>query len=456
MIYFGCGIVNEEDEQMLKRKILSELKTWKNSENKKCIVIRGPRQVGKTYIARCLGEEYESFIEINFYESPELKNIFTGNLDVNTMLLNMSALISGIKMIPGRTLILLDEIQECPEAVTSLKFWSADSRYDVIATGSSLGMEYKNGISYPVGSVETKVMYSLDFEEFLWANSIEDSVIKYLRSCFANREAVSYAIHERMMQLLREYMTVGGMPAIVSEYVSNRNLNAVDRLQRQIYSDYISDIAHYAPPEIKIKAEKCYRSIADQLSKENHKFQYKTVEEKGSAQKFESSVDWLLASYLAVPVYNISNVDFPMEAYREEGNFRIYPTDIGLLMASYPFVLKGALREDNSIESPASNIMIRTAKGGLYEALAADMLVKRGYTNLFFLKDAKSTREIEFLITNADGIVPVEIKAGRSKANSLGKLLENELIPYGYKLASQNVGVSGKRITLPLYMLMFL
>ena len=441
---------------MLKRKILSELEAWKNSENKKCIMIRGPRQVGKTYIVRCLGKEYESFIEINFYESPELKNIFAGNLDVNTMLLNMSALISGIELIPGKTLILLDEIQECPEAVTSLKFWYSDNRFDVIATGSSLGIEYKNSISYPVGSVETKVMYSLDFEEFLWANNVEENVIEYIRNCFTNREAVSYAIHEHMMRLLREYMTVGGMPAIVSEYILNNNMSEVDRLQRQIYSDYMNDIAHYAPPEVKIKAEKCYRSIANQLSKENHKFQYKTVEEKGSAQRFESSIDWLTSSYLAAAVYNISTVDFPIEAYREEDNFRIYPTDIGLLMASYPFVLKAALRNDNTMETPAQNIMIRTAKGGLYEALAADMLIKRGYENLFFLKDAKSTREIEFFITNDDGIIPVEIKAGRSKANSLGRLLENELIPYGYKLASQNVGVNGKRITLPLYMLMFL
>lgn len=441
---------------MLKRKILSELEAWKNSGRKKCIVIRGPRQVGKTYIARCLGEEYESFIEINFYERPELKNIFSGNLDVDTLILNMSALLSGIKPIPCKTLILLDEIQECPEAMTSLKFWAADGRYDVIATGSSLGIEYKTGTSYPVGSVETRVLYSLDFEEFLWANGIEENVIAYIHDCFTARQPVSYAIHERMMKLLREYMTVGGMPEIVSEYVTNHNMNEVDRLQRQIYNDYINDIAHYAPPEIKIKAEKCYRSIPDQLSKENHKFQYKIVEEKGSAQKFESSIDWLTVSYLAAAVHNISAVDFPIEAYKEEDNFRIYPTDIGLLMAAYPFVLKSALREDNDIETPASNLIIRTAKGGLYEALAADMLIKRGYSSLFFLKDAKSTREIEFFITNSDGIIPVEIKAGRSKANSLGKLLESELIPYGYKLASQNVGTSGKRITLPLYMLMFL
>ena len=441
---------------MLKRKILDELEAWKKQEKKKCLVIRGPRQVGKTTAVRCFGNEYESFVEINFYERPDLKSIFAGNLDVNTLLLNMSALLSGVKLIPGKTLILLDEIQECPEAMTSLKFWTADARFDVIATGSSLGMEYKIGTSYPVGSVETRLMYSLDFEEFLWASGIGDEVIEYLRSCFAKREPVSYAIHERTMQLLHEYMTVGGMPEIVLAYVTNHDINEVDRLQRQIYNDYINDIAHYAPPEIKIKAEKCYRSIPDQLSKENHKFQYKVVEEKGSAQKFGSSVDWLTASYLAAAVYNLSAVDFPIEAYKQEDHFRLYPTDPGLLMAAYPFLLKGALREDTELESPAANIVIRTAKGGLYEALAADLLVKRGYSRLFFLKDAKSTREVEFFITNSDGIIPVEIKAGRSKANSLGKLLESDLIPYGYKLSSQNVGVSGKRITLPLYMLMFL
>ena len=441
---------------MLKRKILAELESWKDKENKKSIVLRGPRQVGKTTAVRCLGEKYDSFVEINFYERPELKRIFAGNLDVDTMLLNISALLHGIRLIPGKTLILLDEIQECPEAMTSLKFWTADNRFDVIATGSSLGIEFKTGTSYPVGSIETKVMYSLDFEEFLWANDVDAKVIEFVHDCFINREKVPPAIHDRMMKLQREYMVIGGMPAIVQEYISNHDMNEVDRLQRQIYNDYINDIAHYAPPAIKIKAEKCYRSIPDQLSKDNHKFQYKIVEEKGTAQKFENSIDWLTASFLSIPVYNLSTVDFPIESYKQEDCFRLYPTDIGLLMAAYPFVLKGALREDDDVEAAAKNIVIRTAKGGLYEALAADMLIKRGYTRLFFLKDAKSTREIEFFITNDDGIIPVEIKAGRSKANSLGRLLENELIPYGYKLASQNVGVSGKRITLPLYMLMFL
>ena len=205
-----------------------------------------------------------------------------------------------------------------------------------------------------------------------------------------------------------------------------------------------------------MRTERCYRSIPLQLAKENHKFQYKVVESKSTSTKYESCLDWLVESDMINLVHRVEHIVFPLDSIQEEDHFRVYPTDIGLLIAAYPFLVKGALLEDSSLEQAPVNLSIGSAKGGLYEALAADMLIKKGYQELFFLKDQKSTREVEFIITNEDGIIPVEIKAGRNKANSLGHLLENPMIPYGYKLASQNVGVSGKRITLPLYMLMFL
>ncbi len=441
---------------MLQRKITAELNAWKAEAKKKSLMIRGARQVGKTYIVRRFGESYQSFVELNFIEHPEYKAIFSGDLNPDTLITNISAYIPAAKLIPEQTLILLDEIQECAEALTSLKFWTGDRRYDIIATGSTLGVDFREGNSFPVGFVKTIEMDSLDFEEFLWAIGISHQVIDTLRECYTQRKTVPAALHSRMLQYMKEYMIIGGMPEVVQAFVETRDIKKADEIQRQLYSDYISNIAHYAPAEIKIRTERCYRSIPLQLAKENHKFQYRVVEKGSTATKYETCLDWLEKAYMIIPVHHVSALYFPLNSVQEDDCFRVYPTDIGLLMAAYPFLVKGALLQEQSMEEKPLNLSIGSAKGGLYEALAADLLRKRGYRELYFLKDQKSTREIEFFITNEDGIIPVEIKAGRNKANSLGRILENPLVPYGYKMSSQNVGVSDKRITLPLYMLMFI
>lgn len=441
---------------MLRRKMMSELLRWKADPEKKSLMIRGARQVGKTYIVREFGKTYKSLVEINFIEHPDDRAIFSGNLDPDTLITAISAYLPSADLIPGETLILLDEIQECPEALTSLKFWSSDRRFDVIATGSTLGIDFREGNSFPVGAVKTLELDSLDLEEFLWAAGVKEQVIDTLRNCYLLRREVPAALHSKMLQYLKEYLVLGGMPEVVRTFVESRDLKKADTVQRQIYSDYISNIAHHAPADIKIRTERCYRSIPLQLAKENHKFQYRVVEKGSTATKYETCLDWLAKSYMITAVHHISAIDFPLNSVQEDDYFRIYPTDIGLLTAAYPYLIKSAILQDESLEDKPVNLNIGTAKGGLYEALAADLLRKRGYRELYFLKDQKSTREIEFFITNEDGIIPVEIKAGRNKANSLGHILENELVPYGYKMSSQNVGVSGKRITLPVYMLMFL
>lgn len=441
---------------MLMRKAMHTLREWKVKENRKSLVISGARQIGKTYIVRAFGKEsYESFVELNFIENPEYKAIFEGGLDVDSLLLNLSLYMPDAKFIPGKTLILLDEIQECSEAVTSLKFWTQDQRYDVIATGSGLGMNYRQASSYPVGNVEYMNMYSLDFEEFLWANNVSPDVIEKVQDCFQKRLPVPQAIHTKLLDYLRRYMVIGGMPEVVETYIDTKNLKDVDDVQRRLYRDYIVDIAHYASPDIQIRAEKCYRSIPAQLTKENHKFQYSQVESKGTAPKFGDSIDWLINAYMLKPVYNVKRIEYPLEAYKEENNFRMYTTDIGLLMAGFDFALKKALIEDGAMEEKSKNIMLGTAKGGLYEALVADFLIKKDIERIYFYKDVKSTMELEFLITSEEGIVPVEVKAGRKKANSLNKILESGICKYGFKLSSQNVGVTGNKITMPLYMLMF-
>lgn len=441
---------------MLARKVTNKLSAWKKKENRKSVVISGARQIGKTYIVRAFAQEYyKSFVELNFIEHPEYRTIFAGGLDVETLLLNLSIYLPGAEFIPGETLFLFDEIQECPEAMTSLKFWTQDHRYDVIATGSGLGMNYRQESSYPVGNVEYLNMYALDFEEFLWANAVSADIIDRVRDCFEKRVPVPEALHVKLLDYLRKYMVIGGMPEVVNMYIETKNLKSVDDVQRRLYRDYIVDIAHYASPEIQIKAEKCYRSIPAQLMKENHKFQYSQVESKATAAKFGNSLEWLENAYMIKPVYNVSRMEYPLEAYKEDNNFRMYQTDIGLLMAGFDFGLKKALIEDGVMEDKSTNIMLGTAKGGLYEALVADFLIKKDVEKIYFYKDIKSTMELEFLITNEDGVIPIEVKAGKKKANSLNRILESGICKYGYKLASQNVGVIGNRITLPIYMLMF-
>ncbi len=440
---------------MLKRKLFAQLREWKQKEKKKSLLIGGARQVGKTYAVREFAKSYTSFVELNFLESPSLKNIFSGDLDVETLLMNLSFSLKGQTLIPHDTLIFFDEAQECPQAITSLKFWTLDGRFDVIATGSALGMNYNMLTSYPVGYVEYMDMYSLDFEEFLWANGIDEVQIQSLNEHFKSRKPLPQFQHEKMMEYLRLYMVIGGMPEVVNTYIQTQNLSEADRIQRTIYRDYLYDIARFAVSDVKVKAENCYKTIPLQLAKENHKFQYKIVEHKGTARKFKSSIDWLENAHFVKAVYNLSEISYPPEAYMKEDNFRLYPSDIGLLICYYDFELKKAILEDKNFETLPPSLLLKTAKGGLYEALAADFLIKRGYQHLFFYKPNDSL-EIEFIITNGEGIIPIEIKAGRTKTRSLDTLLQKDELRVGYKMSSQNIGVNGKKVTMPLYMLMFM
>ena len=401
---------------MLERKILYSLREWRNKKNHKSLIVTGQRQVGKTFaVDQIFSNDYDSYIYINFVKEPSMIGEFDGDLDVDTLKLNISARKPGTKFIEGNTLILLDEIQECPNAIASLKFWTEDGRYDVIGMGSSLGMNYMSEISYPVGKVEYLSMHSLDFEEFLWALGVDRDVIEGLKKYFDNVEKLPKSLIETMTKYLRKYMVVGGMPEAVATFVETGDLHAVDEIQRRLIRDYKTDIARFADANIRIKAQECYESIPYQLTKENHKFQYSKVESKATASKFGTSIAWLNNQLLTLQVQNLKRIEFPLEAFADETNFRIYPTDIGILVGMFDEGLKKALLEDNNIEERANGLILGTAKGALYEALAADMLHKRGYEKLFFYKHEKNTSEIEFVIMKDDEIIPIEIKAGKKK-----------------------------------------
>lgn len=429
---------------MLRRKIYDKLLAWKNNKGKKdAILLRGVRQCGKTYIVREFGKrEYKNFIEINFIERPDMQAVFSGNLDVDNMVQQIKLSMPGCQFIPGETLLFLDEIQDVPNARTSLKFWTQDGRFDCIASGSLLGMDYKNEVSIHVGYEQQLIMRTLDFEEFIWALGAEVNLKEMLAPYVDGAKRVPEAMHNSLNKYLQEYMVVGGLPEVVDTYIATKDFYQVHLLQEKILRDYQDDIAKYALNQDKIKAKQCFLSIPRQLSKENHKFQYSVVEKKATARKFTSSLDWLHNAGLIDFAYNVNSPWFPLKAHVKEDQFRVYLCDIGLLVAMYGYQLKIALLSD-ALEGPA--------KGGIYESLVADILAKRG-EELYYYKKEDSTLEIEFILERECKLVPVEVKARKGSTRSLNELLKMDNIERGYKLTAQNTGVVEKKITLPLYM----
>lgn len=436
---------------MLYRESYNRLLAWKNQIKKKCLIVRGARQVGKTFLVETFGKnEYDNVIEINFLKNPGFKEIFKKDLDTNTLKTYISLYLTGSTFTERKTLVFLDEIQECPEAITSLKFWAEDGRYDVIASGSMLGIDYKRPISYPVGYVDYLDMTSLNFREFLIALGVKDEIQSILEKSFVEKTPVPDPVHNKIMELLRTYMIIGGMPEVVNTYIETRSISEVDKVQRRILTDYRYDIAHYASADMKIKAENCYLSIPSQLGKDNHKFQYSLIEKGSNARKYSSSIDWLEQANLVIKAYNVDPLYAPLDNNKNASDFRLYATDIGLLIAMMDYSIKAELlnNENENISS--------ITKGAIYEALIAEMLFKAGHDKLYFTKNAQGTFEIEYVIESSKGIIPIEVKSGRSRSRSFDNLLKKDEIPFGYKLVDGNVGVANKKVTLPLYMAMFI
>lgn len=435
---------------MLKRKATKFIKKWVESKDKKCLIVQGARQTGKTYIVERFAEEnYDEYVEINFKQMPSAIDIFSGDLTVDNMVMAMRFRFPEKKIIPGKTMIFFDEIQECQEAITSLKFWAIDNRFDVIASGSLLGIDYKRASSYPVGYVDYLKMYGIDFEEFLWGMGISDDMIKNLHGYLETKSVIPELINSQMMNYYRQYIAIGGMPEVVQKYIDTKDFRQVDRIQGSLLQGYLYDIAHYATSEEKVKAEKCYLSLAKQLlDKENHKFQYKEVEHGGRAQKYFSSIEWLLRADMVHLCKLVTDVRFDLDDYSRDDFFRAYTTDLSLLMAMKDFSLKQRIVE---------NTITGNSKGGIFECAIADALYKKGY-QLYFYKNETTRKEIDVIIKKDGKVVPIEVKSGNTRANSLKALIKkNKDISFGYKFVDGNIGVSEDGIiTLPLYMVAFI
>ena len=436
---------------MLERKITRYLRKWKESHGAECLLVNGARQVGKSYAVSRFGEEaYESVVSIDFVRDPQLKGIFSRSLEADEIYSRITLLIPGARIVPGRTLLFLDELQECPEARSAFKYLAQDGRCDVIGSGSLLGVRFRElsgAPSLPVGYERQVVMGPLDFEEYLWARGYGEGAANELRGFLAREEPVPRAANEEMSRLLREYLAVGGMPAVVEAFLAGLDWGAAHEAQLMLHGLYLDDVAKYAPPAERVKARACYLSLPRQLAKENTKFQYSVVEKRAGARKFEGSVDWLVGAEVALRCQAVTAMEFPLASYEDGSRFRLYANDTGLLMAMFDFSMKAAVVDDE-LSGPM--------KGGLYENLAACMLARAGVP-LRYWTSRNGAHEIEFVAERGAAPVPLEVKASRGSTASLNSVLGLEGVRVGYKLGGGlNVGRDGKKVTLPLYMLAFL
>ena len=443
---------------MLKRKIYDDLIEWKNirrnEQIRKCLLIKGARQVGKSFIVKEFGKrEYSSFLCIDFFRNPELKYVFEGNLTSEEILKRITASVRDFRLVPGDTLIFLDEIQRCGNARTAIKFLAEDMRFDVISSGSLMGLTYGEDDdkevevpdSVPVGYESQITMYSLDFEEFLWAYGYNETAISVLRSYFEAGETVPESIHNKYESLFREYMVVGGMPEVVADFAVNKDFNRVERIQRDIIAEYRDDIAKHAKGKEKQYVRMCYDAVPKQLAKELKKFQYSSVEKGQTRRKYGGSVQWLKDSEIVNACYNIREPYLPLMANAKEDQFKLYINDTGLLCCMYGYETKLAILNDT----------IRgNARRGIYENIISECLIKRGYTFYYYKPD--SEHEIEFLIEKDGEVIPVEVKAGNNPTPSLNSYIEDFSPSYAYKLIGGRNGKIGAKITLPHYFVMFI
>ena len=443
---------------MLKRKIYDRLLEWKSRRQKegmkKCLLIKGARQVGKSFIVKEFGKnEYRSFVCIDFFREPALKSIFDGELSPEEILKRMTANLRDFQLIPGSTLIFLDEIQRCGNARTAVKFLAEDLRFDVISSGSLMGLTYgEDGDeavevpeSVPVGYESQITMYSLDFEEFLWAYGYDESAIAILRSYYETGEAIPEVIHNKYASLFREFMVVGGMPEVVADFAENKDFNRVDRIQNDILAEYKDDIAKHAKGKEKQLVRMCYDAVPKQLAKELKKFQYSTVEKGQTRRKYGGSVQWLRDSEIVNACYNIREPYLPLMANAKDDQFKLYINDTGLLCCMYGFDTKLAVLNDT---------LKGNARGGIYENVISECLIKRGYALYYYKPD--DGHEVEFLIEKNGEVIPVEVKAGNNATASLNGFIESFSPSVAYKLIGGNNGKTDVKKTMPHYLVMFL
>lgn len=434
---------------MLKRKIEKVLNQWKASADKKPLIIKGARQIGKTESIRHFAKEnYDYFVEINFALQKQYHSIFENGYEVDTIIKNISLINPSFAFIPGKTLIFFDELQDCPDCATSLKSFKKDGKYDVICSGSLMGIYYQKIESNSVGYKEDYEMHSMDFEEFLWAKGYSEEQIEDLYTHMRNITPLSSTTMDIMTGLFRDYIVLGGMPEVVDSYIKQGNFSGTLKLQRQLLLDYEEDITKYAHGFEKGKILSVFRHISTFLAKENKKFQVTKIAQGARNRDYIGSIEWLANAGIINVCYCLEQPELPLKGNYTPKNYKIYFKDTGLLVASL---------DDEAQEDLRANKNLGTYKGALYENIVGDMLVKQGY-ELFYYKNEKATIEMDFFIRDAKSLVPIEVKASDNATASLENLIKNEKyadVLYGIKLCAKNIGFNGRFYTFP-YFLTFL
>lgn len=433
---------------MYKRKIEHFLLEWKNDPDRKPLVIKGCRQCGKTSsVLEFARKNYKNVIYMDFHEQKELCTLFEGSLQIDYLTVAISAAIPSAKFEKGKTCLIFDEIQDCPQARSSLKFFKLDGRYDVICTGSLLGVNgYRTtdaNYSVPVGFETIIDMNPMDFEEWLWANGIQDSVIELLKASLAEEKPVPKPIHDRMRQLMLQYIVVGGMPESVKKFFATHDMNQVVAIQRNIIEEYKTDMVKYANHEDRNRIRECFESVPRQLSKENKKFTYSMVRKGGRSKDYVGCLQWIEDAGIIHRCYNLSITELPLSGNAMQDSFKVFMADTGLFISML----------DEGTQSDILQGSLYGYKGAIYENVVADILGKMGRKLYYFHKT--DGIEIDFMMRYNGECTPLECKARTGNAKSLSTLLkhpEKYHVYHALKLGDYNVGREGALLTLPLYM----
>ncbi len=433
---------------MLKRKAYQKLLDWKNDPNHKALCIFGARQIGKTTLIRKFAaEQYEYFVELNFVSDSHAAEIFAGNLDADTIITNLTAY-TRKPTEPGKTLVFFDEVQECPAVRTAIKFLVEDGRFDYVESGSLLGTRYKQIKSYPVGFETSYRMYPMDFEEFMWANGVQDSTLQYLMNCFQSQSSVSASIHDTLCRLFYTYIVVGGMPDVVQTYVNTHDIGKVIELQAALLEQYRQDISKYAEGSDKMKIKAIFDAIPAQLNDKKRRFYLNAISPTARINRYDNSFKWLDDAGVALPCYNVTEPQAPLKLNQKHSLFKLFMNDVGLLCAAGM----------ENIQFDLLNGKVDINMGSILENVVAQQLKANGYDLYYF--DAAKYGEVDFVVADGSRTRLVEVKSGkdykRHKALDNVRSVGEWSFQDSIVLCPGNVETSNGVTYLPWYMFIFL
>lgn len=433
--------------KMLQRKANERFIQWKTQKNKKALLVTGARQIGKTHSIREFARSnYKKMLEINFIDTPSAMKIFDSDLDADTLITSLTAF-SQEELIPEETIIFFDEIQECPRARTAIKFLVEDGRFDYIESGSLLGVNYKEVPSYPVGFEEVFQMFPLDFEEFCWANGVQKETVSYLKECFDNKKTVTEAVHQKMLQLFRYYVIVGGMPAVVQSFVDTHDIAKSVQIQKDILALYRQDITKYSKND-KERIKDIFDRIPSELNSKNRRFSLADINPNARMNRYESSFMWLADAGVTLPCYNVKELTLPLEPNELRNLMKVFMNDTGLLCAMSIGNIQFDILQGN----------FEVNMGSIIENVIAQELICNGFKLRYF--DRKNLGELDFIIQKNNSLIALEIKSGKDyhRHAALQKILYNEDLDIneGYVFCIGNIEIDGKTTYFPLYMIQFL